>query len=370
MSESADLPDELKETILSLTESLRPLNPGEGIKRYMNKRRGEDLAPSTVRTLETKLEYFETYCNNQDITNLNDLDGRLIDDYATWRRQDSTNGVLRSVTMKDDMYALRKFIEYLESIDAVETGVHERVHIPETAPDADVRNIELEEDRLTEILRYLEKYEYASAEHIVALLYGRTGRRPCGLHSLDLDDVHVDGTDQYLEFRHRPDKTRLKKKEASEGTVSIAQDTSEVLQDYIEKIRTEPTTESGREPLLTSDEGRLSKSTMRKYIYKWTRPCAIDSACPHGRDVAECEAARNLDYASKCPSSVPLYALRHGHISENRREGVLKELISERCDVSEEILEKHYDERDENEKRDARRALLEEHRDENGGGYL
>jgi len=43
-----------------------------------------------------------------------------------------------------------------------------------------------------------------------------------------------------------------------------------------------------------------------------------------------------------------------------RRKGVSKEVLSERCDVSEEILEQVYDERSVEEKRELRRQILQE----------
>jgi len=43
-----------------------------------------------------------------------------------------------------------------------------------------------------------------------------------------------------------------------------------------------------------------------------------------------------------------------------RRQGVPKEILSERCDVSEEIIEEVYDERTVREKREHRREVLNE----------
>lgn len=97
---------------------------------------------------------------------------------------------------------------------------------------------------------------------------------------------------------------------------------------------------------------------MRRYFYKWARPWVITGECPHDRSQDECEAMGSLNNASKCPSSLPPYATRHGYFTEMRRKGYPLELLSERGDVSREILEKHYDERTEDEKRELRRELL------------
>jgi len=110
---------------------------------------------------------------------------------------------------------------------------------------------------------------------------------------------------------------------------------------------------------------------MRKYIYNYSRPCVIHGKCPHDRDIDSCEATQSGDHASKCPSSEPPYALRHGYITSKLRSGAPTEVISGRCDVSKKVIDKHYDERNEAEKRELRQSVFEDLRDEEKeGGYL
>lgn len=350
-------------------QRLEPLEPREGIDQYIDARR-PDVTSSTVSGYETKLGYFETFCNREEITNLNRLDGRRIESYQVWRRQHSTGDELSPVTMEDDCYLLHDFLEYLASINAVREGLCDQVRFPDTDGVDDVRDIELSEERLTSVLSYLEKYEYATREHVTVLLGARLAARPSDVYALDLDDVYLDGDSPYIEFQNRPEQTRLKKGDGGERQAAISESVRDVLKDYIEQNRVETTTTAGRKPLLTTQHGRLSKSTMRKDVYKWTCPCRIDGNCPHDRDPSECEARQRVAKASTCPSSLPPYALRHGFISSARRKGVAKAVLSDRCDVSEEILEKHYDERTEAEKREARREAIEAARGETGGGYL
>jgi hypothetical protein len=53
------------------------------------------------------------------------------------------------------------------------------------------------------------------------------------------------------------------------------------------------------------------------------------------------------------------------------RDGAPKPFLSDRCDVSEEIIDETYDERGTSEKRELRQELLDELRDDqSGGGYL
>jgi hypothetical protein len=114
----------------------------------------------------------------------------------------------------------------------------------------------------------------------------------------------------------------------------------------------------------------VSKSTIRKYFYKFSRPCVVGVECPHDRDPDECEARASVDTASQCPSARPPYAARHGYITELRKRGVPAEVIAERVDTSVKWLLENYDETDLEEQRRLRQKLLEEVRDEDNYGYL
>ncbi|WP_226005937.1 tyrosine-type recombinase/integrase [Natrinema salinisoli] len=364
---------ELQELLQDVSPSVQPLSPDEGVERYLKRREGE-ITENTADEYRRKLQYFLEFCELRDVENLNELDGRFVDDYRVWRRDDATAGdALSAKTMRDEMLLFRAFLWYLESIEAVRPGLGENVLIPELGTDDGVRDVELEPDRVAEILDYLETYQYASCEHVVWLLHCRTGRRSGAIHSLDVTDVHI-GEDPYLSFRHRPETgTRLKNGSKGEGDVPITDAVAAVLENYITVQREPVIDEYGREPLLTSSQGRLSKSVMRRQFYKWSRPCAINNECPHGESVETCRAAKSMDDASKCPSSHSCYSARHGHITHLRRLGLPKSVISDRCDVSEKIIDKHYDERSAADRRELQRDLfdqLREQQDDEATGYL
>lgn len=348
-------------------DQLEPLEPVEGVSRYLESR--TDISDSTKGDYKRSLLYLPEFCDERDIENLNDLSTRRIDDYRLWRKYESCDSTdeLAPKTMRDEMFLLRDYLRYLESIDAVKSGLADAVQIPSLDDGDGVRDYDLENETVEEILEYLEKYAYASTEHVVWILCCRTGRRPGGLYSLDVDDVYLDGEEPYISFNHR-EQTRLKNDSKSEKEVNITEEVATVLRDYIADVRPD-VVDGDRAPLIASSDGRLSISTMRKYFYKFTRPCAIGNPCPHNRNPDDCEAADNIDTASKCPSAAPPYATRHGHITMLRRQGVPIEIISDRCDVSPEIIKKHYDERSEKEKRERRRKILDGVRDD-AEGYL
>jgi integrase len=163
----------------------------------------------------------------------------------------------------------------------------------------------------------------------------------------------------YLKFRHRPDTdTALKNGEEGERDVSISDEVWQVLEDYRNDRRVDQQDSFGRNPLLTTTHGRLSKSTIRTYIYAWTRPCAIGEGCPYDRDPNECKAAQRNNWAYECPDSLSCHPIRKGYIMAKLNTGLSKSVISERCDVSEDVLDKHYDHRSKKEQMEVRRDLI------------
>lgn len=358
--------DEIHDTLNNLVEaaevSLKPMSPKQGVERYL-KHRQEEISENTLKEYRRKLDFFLEYCEAEGIHDLNQMDGRKIDGYETWRRYESSDcvDVLGQKTMRDDMYLMKSFFTYQEKIDSVTPGLQHKVKIPTLSDGDGVRNDELSAERNQRILAHLAKYEYATVDHIVWALHWYTGRRPGGIHSLDLKDVHTDTSDPYLEFRHRGGTTSLKKGERGEGSVNLPEVAAELFEDYKQNRRYDVLDKDGRQPFLTSKQGRLSKPYMRKLFYKWTRPCKVGKDCPHNQDMQTCAAAQTLDKASTCESAKSPITDRHGHITELLRLGVPIAIISERCDVSEEVIEKHYDERSEEECRQHRRDILSEY---------
>lgn len=218
--------------------------------------------------------------------------------------------------MRDEMYLMQNFLRFLGDIEGVDTGLSTKVQTPELSYQDEVREEYLSADRAKEIIQHLEAYEYATAEHVIWLLLSALGCRRGGVYSLDLKDIHTDCSELFIEFQHRPGRgTTLKSKKAGEREVNVSEGVAEVIDDYIEHNRIEVTDDHGREPLITTNHGRTARSTISKYIYKWTRPCEIGKDCPHGRDPDECEDAQTIDSASNCPSSQSTHTVRKGYLS-------------------------------------------------------
>ncbi|ELZ33407.1 phage integrase/site-specific recombinase [Halogeometricum pallidum JCM 14848] len=320
---------------------LDPITPDAALEYYLDARR-YDLRETTLRTHRARLKSFTDWLKDQNVENINDVDLQLVHAYRVYKREDNgDDSPCNDVTMQGQVSTVRRFLAHLVDIDAVREELPERVRLPKVHGD-DSRDTMLGQGRAKAILEYLQDFQYASSEHVTLLLMWRTSARRGGVRSLDLKDFDRD--DRALCFRHRPKKgTPLKNGERGERDVSLAPHVAHVLEDYIESPnRYDTTDEYNRSPLITTKYGRPSVGTYQNWIYRFTRPCVIGEPCPHDYDPSTCNYTAH-DRASGCPSSVSPHAVRKGSITALRDSGTPREVVSDRGDVSEKILEKHYD---------------------------
>jgi integrase len=257
-------------------------------------------------------------------------------------------------------------MRFCETIEAVDEDVAEKVPLPNVPPDEEVRTDVPENEAVEAIRTYYRRFEYASRRHAEFELVAEVGIRLGAVRAVDLADFVADEAVIYL--RHRPESTEvygtpLKNGTDGERIINISPGLVDCLDAYVGHNRHDVTDKFGREPLFTTSAGRVSTTTVRRDFYKLSRPCEYDPDCPHGRIVAECEATPNADAAS-CPSSFSTHPLRKWAIMTQLDEGVLKELLSDRVDVSVPVLDKHYDQRSEERKSKRRREVLEVNMDQ------
>jgi hypothetical protein len=132
----------------------------------------------------------------------------------------------------------------------------------------------------------------------------------------------------------------------------------DLLTDYINSRRVEREDEYGRQPLFTKEGGRVSRQVLYKNFVAVSRPCVYTNDCPHGRKQHRCDAKQQKKRSSECPSSKSLHPIRRGSITYQLNQGFPKEELSDRCDVSPKVLEKHYDERTLEDKRQGRKEYV------------
>ncbi|AQL41627.1 integrase [Halorientalis sp. IM1011] len=336
-----------------MSDDLEPLSPFKAVDLYL-KHRESELSEKSLSNQRYRLDSFVEWCEKNDVDNLNDLTGRDLHHYRTWKGQD-----VNAVTLRGILATLRKFLEFCASIDAVESGMRERVMLPELDEQEASRDIQLSEDRANEILDYLDDFAYASRDHVIVAILWHTGIRLGTLRAIDLDDWFSD--EQALQIRHRPEtETPLKNGKAAERQIAVGEYYTQVIDDYVEYHRYDVVDNHGRRPLISSEFGRLTAAPIRRTLYDWTRPCVLGKECPHDKDPDSCDAANYRESWTECPSSRSPHAVRRGSITWHLREGAPEEVVSDRMNASREVLEEHYDERSERERMQLRRELLDE----------
>ena len=326
-----------------MNQDLEPLEPERGVELYLRQRQ-DDAADSTIRAHRGRLKHFIRWCDQEDISNLNQLTGRRLYEYRLWRKED---GDLNTTSVRTQLSTLRAFVKFLETIDAVPDNLHKDISIPALKDGEGVRDVMLDGDRAEEILSYLSRFEYASRRHVILDILWKTGMRTGALHSLDVEDV--DREKMALHVRHRPESgTSLKNGNRGERMVATSEKTMQLIEDWIAHNRPDVSDDYDRNPLMSTESGRLTKGSVRKSVYRVTRPCAINDDC----------CGKKGEFPSKCPASHSPHALRRGSITYHLKQDVPKQVVSDRTNVSPDVLDEHYNEMTHEEQMEQRREHL------------
>jgi len=170
--------------------SLDPIKPEAALELYLEDKQRE-AAEATVRSHRSRLGHFIDWCDEEGINNMNDLTARRAHEYRVWRRSSDDRNP-NNVTMKTAMDTFRVFNRWCESIDAVPNGLSEKILSPDLDKHENEREDMLDPEVGNDILEHLEKYEYATREHITHLLIWRCLLRRGGIRTLDRDDLVTD----------------------------------------------------------------------------------------------------------------------------------------------------------------------------------
>lgn len=329
---------------------LEEISPQTGVDLYLE-HRGQELSEKTIQNQRYRLNQFLEFCESEEIETMPALEYRHLHRFRMWRGKD-----VKPITVKATLATLRTFLEHCDLVlNCVPEGMAERVVLPEVSYEDEARDVKLNDDRADAILEYLETYHYASRDHVIIGILWHTNIRLGTLRAFDVEDFHPD--EGAIDVRHRPETgTPLKNRKRAERSIAIGPWWVEVIQDYIDTNRYDVEDEHGRRPLITSQYGRLTEKAIRTAVYKRTRPCEI-GGCPHDKDPATCEWNTH-DGASGCPSSRSPHGIRRGSITSRLRDGTPQAIVSDRADVSGEVLEQHYDRRSERDRRELRRQHL------------
>jgi len=333
------------------TQQLEPLTPRTALRMYLDHRDGE-LASSTMRAHRIRLSHFLRWCDEEDITNMNDLDGRALHRYRLWRKDD---GDLKPVSLKTQLHTLCVFLQFCADVNAVHPFLAEAVDLPMLDYEEKVSSAILDEEQAVGILEKLDRYHYASRKHVIFALLWKTGMRQGTLRALDVGDVDING--QHLTITHRPEQgTALKNRQRGERLVALDKPLTNILHDWMQDRRPDVTDKYGREALVSTEQsGRVSRSAIRRTAYTLTRPAFLGESC-NCPDTDE----HTYNEVGTCVDSVSPHAIRRGAITAHLRGDVPKPVVSDRCDVSIDILDRHYNKLTEAEKLKQRREYLPE----------
>jgi len=338
-----------------MSEELEPISPAAAKEMYLEARKNE-VSESTLSGYHYRLKHFIRWCENvEGIDNMNDLSGRDLQRFKTWRRDD---GDLKPITLQGQLDALKIFIRWCGSIDAVEQDLYEKFEalMPQLDKTDEQSESILDTEQAEALLEYQRKFEHASRAHVIMEILWHTGIRLGSLIAIDLDDY--DGDAERLAVRHRPEKgTPLKNGTEGERIIALSAEVCRSIEDWRDHNRHDVADDYGRDPLLTTRNGRMNRTSIRDAIYRVTRPCYYSNDCPEGRDIDECEAAEYGGY-SKCPANVSPHAIRRGSITHFLTEDVPEKVVSDRMNVGQDVLDKHYDKRDEEVKVEQRRDYI------------
>lgn len=334
-----------------MSQNLETLCPGEAVEMYLQHRQPE-LSDKSLENHKYRLDRFLEFCKLHDIDNLNELSGRDLHRFRTWRSKDD----ITTMSLRTNLATLRVFPESAASIDAVEQGLREKVVLP-TVSQEESRDVKLSEERGERILDHLDQFEYASRDHVIFAVLWHTGNRLGTLRSFDVDDW--DPETPYLNVRHRPDtETPLKNGQAAERAIAVGEYYAGVINDYVQYNRDDVQDDYGRHPHISSQYGRLSENAVRTTIYRWTRPCMVGT-CPHDREPDTCEAMET-SYESRCPSGRSPHGIRRGALTRMLQDGTPEQVVGDRSDVTNDILDQHYDQRTERQRMETRKEFLED----------
>jgi len=236
---------------------LEPITPQEALELHIEDIDGE-LSPNSVRAKKYQLSKFVNWCQGEDtdeprVENLNEITGRDFTRFKNWRSEG-----INKVTLRTNLSALRTFMRFCVAIDAVGPVIPRKINVPTLDTSENHNSEHIEVDEAEEILNYLNRFEYASMDHVLFKLQWTTSMRMSGLHSLDVGNFDLD--ERTFNVVHRPDEgTRLKNNEDGERVVTLDAETASIVADYIEYQRIPVEDEYGRQPLFSSEYGRMSK---------------------------------------------------------------------------------------------------------------
>lgn len=264
------------------TASMSEITIAEALEAYLEERRSE-LSDSSIQNHRYQLKQFKQWAGGAgSVDNLDDLDPI---DLSRFRRTRSTD--LNSNTMYIQLGVLRLFQRFAHPMQWVDESLPGSIVLPTRSGRS--RDSSIDPDRVASILDSLERYEYASLNHVILSLLWTASFRIGGLRAIDVSDVYW--RDQWVDVVHRPDGgTPLKNAKGSEREVNLHGWVCDMLRAWIDDRHPGTIDGNGREPLVATDYRRIARSSIRERIYRLTACAGLGDGCGCGSDpITDCE---------------------------------------------------------------------------------
>lgn len=343
---------------------LESKSPEKAVDWFLQKREREPAtSDKTIRNNRYNLKKFREWADETGFQDMRTMTATVADEYIGWVHDKD----LAPMTTQNIVRTFRTLLQYGEGRFIVD-GTAEYVVVDPVDEEDEVRTDYITAETATDVLDYLYKYEYTSLRHMIFHLIWRTGARRGAIHGLDVNDWHPE--DRYLELRHRPKTgTTLKNKSKGERAVYVHDDRlAEALDNWVARGRANTTDEHGREPLLSTDSGRLHKTAISYNVAVATRPhyyTNVEPAeCPCVQEGGENEGEDRClgtvnENAFKCGESIGPHALRRSAVTALLNRGNAKQDIGERVDMTTDIMDKHYNQQTREESMVVRRDRMD-----------
>lgn len=321
-------------------DSLDQPTLSELFDRFLSRR--ENRSPATRSQYKRTIPHFVEYAEDNSVTFPSGISTELVDGYVDTLESESNADATTLTYTKN----VRGWLRWLAKRDHCDETVYRILDKDELGLSPKARDVALPESEAAGIVGKLRQQRRGSPMHALIELLWNAGPRIGGVRSLDIRDF--DSDENTIRIRHRPESgTRLKNGSEDDGTpgdgernIQVSDRVVEALTCYIETERPNVTDEYGREPLFATSQGRASRSTLRRWVYeatscRWTERHGEESHCS-----GSCSPDSNV-----CAHSYYPHAIRRGSIVNHLSGGLRLDLASQRFNVSPRTLQKHYDPR-------------------------
>lgn len=312
----------------------------EAIEAYIEERRSE-LSDSSIQNHRYQLKQFRLWARGADgVDKLDDIDPIDLSRFRRARSQD-----LDSNTMYNQLGVLRLLMRFCQRMGWVNESLPDSIVLPTRAGRS--RDSSIDPDRVASILDSLERYEYASLNHVILSMLWTSSLRIGALRALDIRDVYTD--EQWIDMVHRPDTgTPLKNKNRSEREINLHGWVADLLRAWIEDRSPTVTDDHSRKPLAATDCGRIARSSIRERVYRLTACGRLGEGCACGSSPV-----------TACEDVVSPHDIRRSSISAWLDDKIDPGLLASRVDSSKSTIEAHYDVRSKSAKRELRRNAFD-----------